>query len=381
MKKNIKRTESRPIASIVTSLGALSSRWLKKDCPFRKKAVRRLVDRSGYAGKMASAMLDALFGELTAPKLWRLLRAELGDPRVLDEFRRDRITGKWRRARGPAVITHIFSSNVPSPAITSFVLGMLVKSVNLGKVSRRDHGFLDIYLESLSKHDPRLAATSRLLPLGVKGGGYAFLRGPLHRSGLVVAYGSDETLSEIKKNIPQGTAFEGYGHRVSVGVYVGPAARTSAVAKKAARDVWMSGQRGCLSPLVLFIEGRKESEVLPFARAFKRALERDAKGKWLVSYDDDLSHVSLPKSDRVVPIKVFRKIEDVFKALRPFARWLQGVSLEAPEPQRRRWAERLSAMGVNRICRAGRMQVPPITWHHDGRPNLAHWLKWADWEE
>jgi hypothetical protein len=36
------------------------------------------------------------------------------------------------------------------------------------------------------------------------------------------------------------------------------------------------------------------------------------------------------------------------------------------------------SLGVTRFCDAGRMQFPPLTWHHDGRPALGDLVTWID---
>jgi hypothetical protein len=38
------------------------------------------------------------------------------------------------------------------------------------------------------------------------------------------------------------------------------------------------------------------------------------------------------------------------------------------------------SLGVSRFCPAGRMQYPPLTWHHEGRPVLADLVTWIDAE-
>ena len=44
-------------------------------------------------------------------------------------------------------------------------------------------------------------------------------------------------------------------------------------------------------------------------------------------------------------------------------------------------ATTLARWGATRICPIGRMQLPPLTWRHDGRPALADLVKWTDWEQ
>jgi hypothetical protein len=42
------------------------------------------------------------------------------------------------------------------------------------------------------------------------------------------------------------------------------------------------------------------------------------------------------------------------------------------------FASDLARMGVHRVCPIGQMQRPPLSWHHDGRPNLADLVNWTD---
>ena len=35
---------------------------------------------------------------------------------------------------------------------------------------------------------------------------------------------------------------------------------------------------------------------------------------------------------------------------------------------------------ASRICALGRMGEPPISWRHDGRPNLSDLVTWVDWD-
>ncbi len=336
------------------------------------------MEKSHFTERMSNELLDALFQELTQAKLLKLLKVELKDPLFLDQFRREPLTGQWQRARGPRVITHIFSGNVPNPSVVSFILGMLVKSVNLGKVSSKDEGFLDIYLESLKAVDKKLAATNFLLdPRSRKLATQA-----IQASDLVIAYGNDASLKEIRAHVPITTPFVGYGHRMSFGVYAKEALNKKnleAYARKTARDIWMADQRGCLSPLEIFIETGGEVSLAEFSAALMKAMERSfAMKAWrMPAGAAQLIGFGGRKNIRVCAIKNF---ENILKILIPFQKYLQAVSLEAGAARRQKIAGRLSEIGVNRICRAGQMQQPPLTWHHDGKLNLASWVHWTDLE-
>ncbi len=375
-----KHLKNRKVYAIARSLGGLSKKWLRKDYPFRKKALRQLVQRSRFSEKMAEELLNALFRELTPPKLIQLLKSELRDPLVLDGFRRDPVSGRSHRAEGPRLITHIFSGNVPNPAIVSFILGMLVKSANLGKVSSEDEGFLDIYLESLKAWDRRLAGANFLLAPKDK---QSTLRA-IQRSNLVIAYGGDESLKAIRNHVPVTTSFVGYGHRMSFGIYAKKALNKKNLerfAKKTAQDIWMADQRGCLSPSEIFIEAGGEVPLAGFSGALARTMERSFAAKaWRLPAGPGEAQLIGFGARKMVRVRLVRKLEAISKILRPFQKYLQAASLEAGPARRKKIADRLSAMGVNRICRAGQMQRPPITWHHDGKTNLASWLAWTDLE-
>jgi hypothetical protein len=61
----------------------------------------------------------------------------------------------------------------------------------------------------------------------------------------------------------------------------------------------------------------------------------------------------------------------------PVARWLAAVGIW---PVSEVNAERFAGLPVSRICALGRMQNPPLTWHAEGRGNLASLVKWVDFE-
>ena len=387
MKQKIKRLvysrekylEKRSIRSIAASLGRLSTLWLDNHYPFRKRAVKRLVRSSGYPERMVAQLLNALFRELTKPKLLKLLKAELVDPNVLDKFQSDGLTEKKQRAYGPRVITHIFSGNVPNPAIISFILGMLAKSVNLGKASSKDEGVLDIYLASLKVHDPHLAAVNQLIGSQDK----KSLISAIENSDLVVAYGSNESLKEIRSHVPVETPFMGYGHRVSFSIYAKEALHQrnlKGFADKTAHDIWLTDQRGCLSPMEIFVEEGGAVTADQFCAALSEALARlfDAK-VWRLPSGRNMTALGFG-GRKIVRVRTVKNFKVILEILEPLRKYLQAVSLEVGVGRRLKIAEQLSRLGINRICRAGRMQCPPVTWHHDGKRNLAPWLNWTDLE-
>jgi hypothetical protein len=378
-------SEPRPtIRSIVRSLGKLSRLWLRKNDPYRKKTISRLIDRSGYTQAMAEALIDGLFRELTEKKLLGLLRSEFGDPRLLDEFRPDRTNKRWVRARGPKLILHIFAGNVPNPAILSFIFGMLLKSRNAGKVSSEDPGFLDIYLASLKKIDPKLASGNILLDPKNR----SAVKSWMTKADLIVAYGSDETLNVLKSQASAETPFIGYGHRLSLALYTREAMKRKNIGqlvRKTALDVWMMDRRGCLSPEFLYVETGGEVSPAEFSILISKGIDRIARADNMTKTPvreaaARMARENIRKAKQISFVRSFHRLKEAYRVIGYFEGHLQAVALEAGPQRRQAIAEELSRLGANRVCRAGQMQFPPLTWHHDGRPNLASWVTWTDLE-
>lgn len=404
---------TRPTRSIAASLGRLSSLWLQKNYFYRRSAARRLVEGSALTPRMAEALLDGLFRELTETKLLKLLHTELGSVEALDGFSR-RVGAVRAKATGPSLLTHVFAANVPNPAVQSFVFGMLLKSANAGKVSSRDRGILDLYLESLEAADPRLNRANTLLDASDRRGLVPWLSA----SEGVIAYGDDETLCDLRKKTPAKAFFEGYGSRLSVSIFFKEALGKNE-ARLAARDVWMMDQRGCLSPLVFYVERGKATDARCFSgwvaeelsrlgegevprrstadlarletlkdRLRLRALrsgqknvwESRGRGHWTVGYEEKTAIAPDVSGLQCVHVRAFSREDEVYRALLPFRGSLQAAAVEGPARRRLSAATALAALGVNRVCRAGRMQFPPILWHHDGRLNLGAWVRWTDFE-
>lgn len=345
----------RPIRQIARSLGALSEKWLKENFPYRRRAIQTLQKKCGYPAAMAREILDDLFSQLTGRKLWALLGSEIGNPQVLDGFQKDRKNKRSVRAFGPKTILHVFAANVPNPSIVSVVLGLLVKSRNIAKVSSDDSGLLKIYTESLKAHDSILAKD-----ISIFSGRGASLEKTLRRSCALIVYGTKQTIDHFSKKVSPEQIFIPYGHRMSFGLYL-KGSLSETLAKKTAKDLWLMDRKGCLSPLVIFIQ---------------------AKGKIFEDFRTALSLELLSLGGRRsgAILESFDSVEQVLGRLKKFLPYLQAVTLEGGELERRKVAAALGELGVNRICRAGSAQKPPLSWHHDGRLNVAPLLRWTDLE-
>jgi hypothetical protein len=98
-----------------------------------------------------------------------------------------------------------------------------------------------------------------------------------------------------------------------------------------------------------------------------------------VLYDPD-PHFSVSPLARTIWIKPVRDLSEIAGHLESIRPYLQGVGLAIPQERQTEVILSLARMGVNRICAIGKMQKPPLTWHHDGRFRLLDLLRFVDWE-
>ncbi len=242
----------------------------------------------------------------------------------------------------------------------------------------------------------------------------------------VAATGSDETIASIAARVRPPRRFVGHGHRVSVAV-LGPAIlggrNLEGVAAALALDVALWDQLGCLSPVAAYVVGgvsarrgatgagtvaeavaaalaeietrlprgrvqREDAAAIAQARseaemraAAGRAvtLLRDASDAFTVVCEADARARSAPLH-RFLRVHPVGGVEDLLDALRPLGPHLAGVALDGFGDVTSDVASALAALGASRICAPGRLQAPPLAWHHDGQPVLLPLARLADVE-
>lgn len=239
----------------------------------------------------------------------------------------------------------------------------------------------------------------------------------------VTATGNDETLDHIRRRLPVRIRFLGYGHRVSFG-FVAHEALSASRAKKtaaaAAEDVVAWNQHGCLSPHVIYVERGGDAPPEQFAELLADELERreqtEPRGElpgehaaaiasrraiyevraahapemtrhwcsrnstaWTVVFEaDPLFQVSC--LNRFIYVKPAKDLTEALQNADAVRGKVSTVGVAVPEERIEAFAAQLARWGATRICPLGRMQDPPLTWRHDGRPALGDLVTWAEME-
>lgn len=350
--------------------------------------------RAEVIAKSASAF--PFLGEITADGLMELARAELGHEDALDRFvPRGR---NQARAVAPNNILHILSRNTPAAALQTLIRGLLLGSTNRCKLPTGGLPAMNEFVASLPENWRGSIELSEELPDAW-----------LAEADAVIVFGSDQTIDRIHARVRPEQIFVPHGHKVSIALVLDDPIFASAV--PAARDVSVFDQQGCLSPIIIYVRESEELTVEAYAghlaetmgayakrhppepltlseanaiHAIREATTfRAANGEplklhtstdttWTVIADRS---AGIPESplNRVIHVKPFQDSS----AVEPLRAHLSTVGIW---PNDSEGAEIAARLGALRICPIGKMQQPPLTWHHDGRSPLADLVRWVDWE-
>jgi hypothetical protein len=338
-------------------------------------------------------------------ELLRLVREQLGHVDALE--RGIKRQGVRVRALTPSIIYHICAGNLAVSAITSIAHGLILGAGNIVKLPSSSEGGLatareiTAFVEDLPAALRKLVKTHSILS-----------ETTLSAANVVIAFGSDATMASIRSKLRYNQKFVAHGHAISLLWLADPNKLTPRQARACAIDVLTYDQLGCLSPQAIYVPPKTKIEALgkklthalesewqalaakparplsvtariteardvAFARGHRVWLPPSRHLGWTLMHHPDPTFSPSPLHG-VIPIRVVaeNKLSD---ALEPVWGRISTVGLVGRLSSH---AEQvfLNLGGVSRFCPAGRMQFPPLTWHHDGRQTLAELVTWVDME-
>ena len=413
----------RPTHSLIRILAGVAQSWLEPENPFRKLALERGPDATGFSRETLAAGLDSFFARITTNHLQALVVQEFGDLQRLDSLCANSDGQKLERAscvRGPELLAHITGGCIPNPALTSIIFGLLLHSAQFVKCAGGTSFIPRLFAHSIYEVEPKLGACLEIAEW--KGGSELLENALFAETDCLTATGSDETLEAIRKRLPQKTRFIGYGHRVSfafVTHQVLSGMNPQKIIHRAARDVTAWNQLGCLSPHVIYVESggkispeqfaemlateldaleksetrgklsAKESADIAYRRSFyevRAAHSLETKmwssldsTAWTVIFEND-PRFQMSCLNRFIYVKTVANLQQAMEGADAVRGKISTVGIAATEDRVKEIAEQWARWGVTRICPLGQMQNPPLLWRHDGRPALTDFVTWTDWE-
>jgi hypothetical protein len=429
----LRRNRERSLARFSTAqmagiIAETARRWLQPDDPFRQLALAEGPVATGFSAATLGHGLDAFFGEWTLDNMEALLVQDLGSAGRLDQFGpgpgevRPRQTAL---ATAPELLVQFTAGNLPVSGMTSLLLGVLLRSAQFLKCASGATLFPRLLAHSLVDTEPGLAGG---IEIAGWPGGTTILEEPLlAEADLVTASGSDATLADLSSRLallPRRPRLVGYGHQVSFGYItrdaLGGFERARTVAQ-AAEDVAAWDQCGCLSPQVFYVEGggplaaeafaellslelarREETHprgTLSLEASTGITLKRDfyairaAAGAetetrlwqspestaWTVVYESSPLFQAAGQH-RFIHVKPVADLAEALRGADAVRGRVSTVGIAGAGHRGAELAAQLARWGVTRVCPLGRMQRPPLTWRHDGRPALGDLITWTGLE-
>jgi hypothetical protein len=426
--QTLKRNRERYLAGrsteqLVRVLSEVAEGWLKPDNTFRKLVLELGPAETHFSRETLQHGLDDFFRQITRDNLHALLVQELGDIRRLDTLTATDLERKLSRAAtvvGPELLVHIAAGEIPNPACMSMVLGLLARSAQLVKCASGSSFLPRLFAHSIYEADPKLGACLEIA--GWRGGNVDLENVLFAEADCVTATGSDETLAAIRSRLPIRTRFVGYGHRVSFGFVareVLSSLRGPQIATRATDDMVAWNQLGCLSPHVVYVQSGGEVSPERFAELLADELERREQTEprgglpaphstaiasrrgiyevraahspetrmwhskestaWTVVFEAD-PRFQVSCLNRFIYVKPVKDLTELLQHAEVVRGKVSSVGIAASEHQTEELALHLARWGATRVCPLGRMQNPPLTWRHDGRPALGDLVTWTDVE-
>jgi hypothetical protein len=395
----------RPLREVVDALARVLDGWRDPRSHWRRELEARLPDVAGFSAPAVREGLARGLASWSGESLRKLVRDELGAPAL--EAAGD------EGPEGFATTALLLAGSIPMPTLLAMLAPLVLRSPLLAKCASRDPLTPELVARSIAETDAELGHCVAVLDFPGSDGECV---GALLEADCVVAVGSDETIAAVARRVQAPRRLVAHGHRLSVAALGAALTAGDALedaARRAALDVALWDQLGCLSPQALFVVGGDAGAPDRVAEALARALAeaerrwprgriepaaaaaiarerseaemRAAAGRpvalhrgpgtsWTVVREEDarLRPAPLHRFVRVQPVA---GPDALLSALRPLARHLAAVALDGFGAEQAPLAAELAALGASRTCPLGCLQSPPLDWRREGRGVLLPLLR------
>lgn len=397
-----------PIEEIIGILDQVGNSWGEKSKHI-KLAQTFLEKELSFSPSMIKHSLSLIPLILNKDNLKARLTSEIADLDQLDHFVQSSSFNGKIRAQSLGVLTHYSAGNVFLGFLDSLVMGLLTKNVNIIKLSSGNHAFPEIFLKTLLAADKENKISSSIAVLYWKGGDEKIEKIVKQNSHGIMAWGGEEMVKGLKKDLPPSTKLIDYGPKISFSVISKKAFANyplREIARKIVFDLTLWDQAACASPQNLFLEdGIDEKKLMKEVakllinhalrpsslsadeyveiqkEVFKAKTKQFLKqGHYMKGADFLLHFENSPELrnsplNRTLIIKKFKNIKSLSDVLRPNQAYLQSCSFLVTKSEELKYQETLSRSGVKRFSELGTILFGKVGAPHDGRLTLVELLR------
>jgi phenylacetate-coenzyme A ligase PaaK-like adenylate-forming protein len=378
------------------------------------QALKELQNEISFSPEMIQQALSIVPVLLNKENLRTRLIGEFGSLTSLDgKNQTDRYLGELQIIPF-GIVTHVTAGNVFLGFLDSLIMGLITKNISIVKLSHNNHVFPDLFLKSLMKVDKKKILLSKFCLVSWKGGDQSFEKIMKEKSDLILAWGGEEMLHSLKKDLPSSTKLVDFGPKVSIQIISAKGLKTQSIeqiAANVANDVMLWDQSACSSPQNLFIEkGIDLDDLLKnLHRAFSKIkiprgkitseeevelLKERHRGivseanktgafkegsTYLLHYEKKRGLRNSPLNRSLI-IKSFMNHQDLINQLSPYQFYLQSVSLLIHPTEDKSYQKIIESIGAKRIAPLGTIMQGTLGAPHDHRFALNELVKFIPWE-
>src|ERR1700733_14412258 len=160
LKRNRERyLMNRSTEGLIKVVSDVADGWLQAENPFRKLALELGPAETGFSQTTLERGLDNFFRQLTRESFHALLVQEFGDAKRLEAMTATGTDQKQNRMaiiNAPEFQVHITAANIPNPALTSIIFGLLTRSAQFVKCASGGSFLPRLFAHSIYDADPKL---------------------------------------------------------------------------------------------------------------------------------------------------------------------------------------------------------------------------------
>ncbi len=364
-----------------------------------KELIHSLTD-AGNTAEHAAETIHEIIAFLDPDFLEQKLKRELGSDNPFILHRND-FRGDAFEAWAPlGLLVHVVPGNAPTVAPLSVLEGLMSGNINILKNSSKNGNFPQLILKGIVDADISGSLKPFVYAFQLSSSRKDVLSSLFNAAHGIAAWGGEESVASVRKMTPEGIRIIDWGHRISF-TYVSTKMKEDIPSlENIAYDICVIEQQACSSPQCLYLETDNHKELLDFAQAFAKVLDRVSQGfpqadmsipemaeitnvtqvaKLGASLGESEVIESQEKTWRILvdyksglrPSPLFRTIwikplmkENIVGTLRPLRTYLQTAGLACSMEELGELSTELVQAGVTRIKRPGHML--------DGYPGEPH---------
>ena len=338
--------------------------------------------------------IESFLGYFAAVDLVQWINLELGSPDILDQFT-PHGDGVESMALANSPILHILSGNTPHAGLQSLLRGLLIGARNIVKLPSSGLDIVENWIKTLPEPLQKLVSTATSLDDKT----FASAK-------VVIAIGSDDTMTAIQARILPHQVFLPHGHKLSIGLINKPSIEAATLA---VRDICSYNQQGCLSLHTIYVKNNaaeflpmladamehyesihprgeislSESGAISNLRETTRYLAATEPEAYALEHSQGNTHwTAIYKSDPKLTPSPLNRVAYVqpwpesFNALGAETNYISTLAIHPKTDI----LDDISNLDIPRICPLGKSQSPSLFWHHDGLSPLHSLVRWRDIE-